>query len=107
MSRFLTYLLVALAIVLTYGCCMEDTLIVNPPNRQKVFHARGHVAITNQVPDTIEEVDVEAKGKPTINISPAVIASITPYAPTYIPATIECIVRRQCPVFIVQHELLI
>ena len=86
---------------------MQDAWIVNKPTQQKAFHAAGHTTIANQVPDMIEEVDVEATVKPTINISPVVIASITPYAPTYIPATITCIVRRQCPVFIVQHKLLI
>lgn len=107
MSRFLTYLLVALATVLAYGGYMQETWIVSRPSQQKAFHAAGHTAIANQVPDMIEEVDVEETVKPTINIPPVVIASITPYALPYIPATIECIVRRQCPVFIVQHKLLI
>lgn len=107
MSRFLTYLLVAMATVLAYGCCMQETWIADHPTQQKAFHATGHATLTNQVPDMIEEVDFEATIKLNINISPVVIASITPYSPTYIPATTACVVPQQCPVFIVQHKLLI
>lgn len=107
MSRFLTYLLVALATVLAYGCCMQETWIADNPTPQKAFHATSYATLANPVPDMIEEVDFEATVKPTINISPVVIASITPYSPTYIPATVACIVPHPCPVFIVQHKLLI
>jgi hypothetical protein len=106
MSRSLTYLLLALATVLAFGCCTQETWIADSPAQQKGFHAASHT-ITNQVPDMIEEVDVEATAKPIVDISPVVIALITPYAPTYIPATTECVVPCQCPVFIVQHKLVI
>ncbi|AYB32580.1 hypothetical protein [Chryseolinea soli] len=107
MSRFLTYLLVALATVLAYGCCMQETGIVDSPSQQKAFHAMGHTTVANQVPDMIEEVDVEETVKPAINILPVIIASIAPYTPTCFPVTIERIDGCHCPVFIFQHKLLI